>query len=42
MVGRRGDLSPGQAARQLVQTLDSRTPSQTGTFWHSNGTELPW
>ena len=42
MVGGRGDLSPAQAARQLVETLDSRDPAQTGTFWHGNGTELPW
>jgi hypothetical protein len=41
MVGGRGDLSPAQAAQQLVQTLDSRDPTQTGTFWHGNGTELP-
>ncbi|MBB5016374.1 SDR family oxidoreductase [Rehaibacterium terrae] len=42
MVGGRGDLTPEQAARQLIERLDTLTLEQTGTFWHGNGTPLPW
>ena len=42
LVGGRGDLSPAQAAQQLVQRIDSLELAQTGTFLHGNGTELPW
>ena len=42
MVGGSGDVSPEQAAAQLVERLDTLTLEQTGTFWHANGTSLPW
>ena len=42
MVGGSGDVSPEQAAGQLVERLDTLTLEQTGTFWHANGTPLPW
>lgn len=42
LVGGRGDLSPTQAAQQLVQRIDSLELAQSGTFLHGNGTELPW
>jgi NAD(P)-dependent dehydrogenase (short-subunit alcohol dehydrogenase family) len=42
MVGGRGDLSPAQAAQQLVQRIDALELARTGTFLHSNGSELPW
>jgi len=42
MVGGRGEVSPEQAAGQLVERLDQLTPTQTGTFWHANGSALPW
>jgi len=42
MVGGSGDLSPEQSARQLVERLDTLGIEQTGTFWHANGTPLPW
>lgn len=42
MVGGSGDVSPEQAAEQLVERLDTLTLEQTGTFWHANGTSLPW
>jgi NAD(P)-dependent dehydrogenase (short-subunit alcohol dehydrogenase family) len=42
MVGGRGDLSPAQAAQQLVQRIDALELAQTGTFLHSNGSKLPW
>lgn len=42
MVGGSGDVTPAQSAMQLVQRLDSLTMEQSGTFWHANGSQLPW
>ena len=42
MVGGTGDVSPEQAAAQLVERLDGLALEQTGTFWHANGSPLPW
>lgn len=42
MVGGTGDVSPEQAAAQLVERIDGLTLEQTGTFWHANGSPLPW
>lgn len=42
MVGGSGDISPTQAAKQLVARLDALSLEQTGSFWHGNGTVLPW
>ena len=42
MVGGHGDIQPAQAAKRLVAVLDSRSFEQSGTFWHSNGSALPW
>jgi NAD(P)-dependent dehydrogenase (short-subunit alcohol dehydrogenase family) len=38
----RGDLEPAQAAANLVARMDALTLERSGTFWHANGTELPW
>jgi NAD(P)-dependent dehydrogenase (short-subunit alcohol dehydrogenase family) len=42
MVGGSGDVTPTQAATQLIARLDALAPQQTGTFLHANGTPLPW
>lgn len=42
MVGGAGEVSPEHAAGQLVERLDTLGLEQTGTFWHANGSELPW
>ncbi|QOW24791.1 SDR family oxidoreductase [Lysobacter sp. H23M47] len=42
MVGGKGEVSPEHAAAPLVERLDKLTLGETGTFWHVNGTELPW
>jgi NAD(P)-dependent dehydrogenase (short-subunit alcohol dehydrogenase family) len=42
MVGGTGEVSPEHAAGQLVERLDTLGLAQTGTFWHANGSELPW
>jgi NAD(P)-dependent dehydrogenase (short-subunit alcohol dehydrogenase family) len=42
MVGFNGDISPEDAARGLINQIESLTIETTGTFWHSNGDALPW
>lgn len=42
MVGGRGDIAPAQAAANLVARLDGLGSEQTGSFWHADGTPLPW
>ena len=42
MVGGRGDIAPAQAAANLVARLDGLGPEQTGSFWHADGSPLPW
>ena len=42
MVGGTGDVTPAQAAAQLIERLDTLTLAQTGGFWHANGSALPW
>ncbi|SMS01111.1 C-factor [Vibrio mangrovi] len=42
MVGGRGDIAPAEAAQRLCTRIDELNMSNSGTFWHSNGSELPW
>lgn len=42
MVGGQGEIRPDQAAANLVARLDALDLEQTGSFWHANGTPLPW
>lgn len=42
MVNHAGDVSPEQAAAQLIERLENLTLKDSGTFWHANGTPLPW
>jgi NAD(P)-dependent dehydrogenase (short-subunit alcohol dehydrogenase family) len=42
MVNFGGDLTPEQAAAGLIQRVEELNLENTGGFWHSNGTPLPW
>ena len=42
MVGGSGDVSPEQAAAQLMARIDDLDQSKTGSFLHANGSALPW
>lgn len=42
MIGGMGDITPDEAAQRLLERIDQLTLSNTGTFWHSSGEELPW
>ncbi len=37
-----GHIEPQEAAERLVQRLDELNLGNTGTFWHSDGSVLPW
>ncbi|MBK8284387.1 MAG: SDR family NAD(P)-dependent oxidoreductase [Ahniella sp.] len=42
MTGGRGDSTPAESAERIARLLDRLGPSDSGTFWHANGTPLPW
>ena len=35
-------IKPKESVKGLIQRIDELTLENTGTFWHSNGTILPW
>lgn len=37
-----GDRTPEQAAALLVERLDTLDATRSGSFWHADGTPLPW
>jgi NAD(P)-dependent dehydrogenase (short-subunit alcohol dehydrogenase family) len=42
MVNGQGDISPEESAGKLIKIIDQLNLSNSGTFWHSNGSVLPW
>jgi NAD(P)-dependent dehydrogenase (short-subunit alcohol dehydrogenase family) len=42
MTGGQGERSAEQAAAQLVERLDALDARRSGSFWHADGTALPW
>jgi len=42
MTGNHGSVEPDAAARDLLQRLDELNLQNSGTFWHANGSVLPW
>lgn len=42
MINFTGQISPEQAAAGLLDRIDELTLERSGSFWHSNGEELPW
>lgn len=42
MIDHRGNIEAPEAAQGLLAQIDKLTPELTGTFWHANGTALPW
>lgn len=42
MLGGHGDIGPDEAAANLIARMDALTLADTGSFWHANGTPLPW
>ena len=42
LTGYNGQIDPDESAQGLIERIDAITLDQTGTFWHANGTALPW
>ncbi|MZR63229.1 SDR family oxidoreductase [Alcanivorax sp. DP30] len=42
MTGHSGNLTTEQAAANLIERMDALNLDNTGTFWHSDGSVLPW
>ncbi|MCE3001868.1 MAG: SDR family oxidoreductase [Xanthomonadaceae bacterium] len=42
MTGGRGDVTPAQSAAGLIERMDTLGAEHSGSFWHANGTPLPW
>jgi len=42
MVAFAGDISPEEAAKRLATRISELNLTNSGRFYHSNGTELPW
>lgn len=42
MTGNTGLVDAAEAAAGLIARIDGVNPSNSGTFWHMNGEELPW
>ena len=42
MTGGNGLINPDESARGLFALMREKGPQDSGTFWHTNGSELPW
>jgi NAD(P)-dependent dehydrogenase (short-subunit alcohol dehydrogenase family) len=42
MTDQHGNVAPDDAARDLVARIDQLSLENSGTFWHANGSVLPW
>ena len=42
MTGHSGNLTVDEAATNLIARMDELNLENSGTFWHSDGSELPW
>jgi len=42
MTGNHGSVEPDDAARDLLARIEQLDLQSTGTFWHANGSVLPW
>ncbi len=42
MTGGRGEVTADESAAQLIARVDTLDAAHSGSFWHANGTPLPW
>tara|TARA_R110000868_G_scaffold117600_9_gene312318 strand:- start:710 stop:1372 length:663 start_codon:yes stop_codon:yes gene_type:complete len=42
MTGGAGEINPDQAAKGMIKILTNLNVSNSGRFWHTNGSSLPW
>tara|TARA_R110002049_G_scaffold271992_3_gene449251 strand:+ start:126 stop:788 length:663 start_codon:yes stop_codon:yes gene_type:complete len=42
MTGGQGEINADQSAKGLIKVIDKLNLSNSGSFWHTNGSSLPW
>lgn len=42
MTGFHGEITPETSAKGLIKLIDQLTLENSGSYWHTNGRELPW
>lgn len=42
MIGGSGNVTPDEAAAQLYDRIEALSPNNSGSFWHADGSSLPW
>jgi NAD(P)-dependent dehydrogenase (short-subunit alcohol dehydrogenase family) len=42
MTSHQGHIDPDESVRGLVKIINEKGIQDTGTFWHTDGTSLPW
>lgn len=42
LTGMNGEIDADEAARGLIARIDETNMERSGTFWHANGSKLPW
>jgi NAD(P)-dependent dehydrogenase (short-subunit alcohol dehydrogenase family) len=42
MTGNQGHIDTDESAQGLIQRIEELNMNNTGGFWHTDGTELPW
>ncbi len=42
MTGFNGEITPEVSAQGLIKIIDELKIEESGSFWHTNGRELPW
>lgn len=42
MTGNQGFINTDESAKGLIQRIEELTMENTGGFWHTDGSELPW
>lgn len=42
LTGMSGNIEPDESARGLIERIDAASLEASGSFWHADGTELPW
>jgi len=42
MTGGNGEIDPPESVKGLLKIMKEKDLTQTGSFWHTNGSKIPW
>jgi short-subunit dehydrogenase len=42
MTGNQGHINTDESTKGLIERIEELNMENTGGFWHTDGTELPW